>query len=189
MSDADDTAIRAGIIERRQDALATAYQRHSGAVLALARRVLRAEALAEEVVQEVFVRLWNSPERFDPARGSLRSFLLADTHGRSVDLLRSETARRRREDKEAVRAPVTVATVEEEVWVGELGAQVRSALGALDESERTAIGLAYFGGHSYREVASILGVPEGTIKSRIRAGLGRLRMSLDSLSPEAGGEA
>ena len=85
-----DAALVVAIGRYRQEALAEAYRRHAGAVFGLARRLLSDQALAEEVVQEVFLRLWNQPERFDPARGTLRSYLLAQSHGRSVDLLRSE---------------------------------------------------------------------------------------------------
>ena len=129
-------------------------------------------------MQEVFLRLWNEPERFDPARGSLRSFLLANTHGRAVDLVRAETARRSREERDARRTPGPSYDLEREVWGLTLASHVREALGSLSDDERTAIELAYFGGHTYREVASLLDTPEGTIKSRIRTGLGRLRETL-----------
>ena len=90
-----DATLVVAIGRYRQDALAEAYRRHAGAVYGLARRLLFETSLAEEVVQEVFIRLWNNPDRFDSDRGTLRSYLLAQTHGRSVDLLRSESARRR----------------------------------------------------------------------------------------------
>src|SRR5258707_11929589 len=90
-----DATLVVAISRYQQDALAEAYRRHAGAVYGLARRLLYDVALAEEIVQEVFLRLWNSPDKFDPGRGSLRSYLLAQCHGRSVDLLRSETSRRR----------------------------------------------------------------------------------------------
>ena len=83
-----------GIARYQSEALAEAYRRHAGAVFGLAKRLLGGKALAEEVVQEVFLRLWNDADRFDPDRGSLRSFLLTNTHGRAVDMLRSETSRR-----------------------------------------------------------------------------------------------
>ena len=138
----------------------------------------RQDALAEEIVQDVFLRLWNDPERFDPGRGSLRAYLLAQTHGRAVDLLRAEVARKHREERDARRTPVPADDLEREVWELTLAEQVRGALEQRSSDERDAIGLAYFGGHSYREVASLLGAPEGTVKSRIRSGLGRLRQSL-----------
>ena len=98
---ASDAALAIAISRYEQSALAEAYKRHAGAVFALARRLLVDQALAEEVVQEVFLRLWNDPTRFDPDRGSLRSFLLIDAHGRAVDSLRSDASRREREERDA----------------------------------------------------------------------------------------
>jgi RNA polymerase sigma-70 factor (ECF subfamily) len=164
----------------RQDALAEAYRRHAGASFGLALRIVSSRPLAEEVVQEVFLRLWNEPEKFDSGRGTLRAFLLAQTHGRSVDLVRAESARRAREERDARRTAESGYDLEREVEDLALGEHVREALGELSDGERAAIELAYFGGHSYREVASLLGEPEGTVKSRIRIGLRRLRESLVS---------
>ena len=174
----DDAALVAAIGGATQEALAEVYNRHSGAVHGLARRILRDETLAEEITQEVFLRLWNNPEKFDANRGSLRSFLLAHTHGRSVDLIRSESARRTREDRDARLAVGETRNVEDEVWDMALAEQNKTALSSLIEGERRAIELAYFGGHTYREVADLLGEPEGTVKSRIRSGMKRLRSEL-----------
>jgi RNA polymerase sigma-70 factor (ECF subfamily) len=183
--DVDDTELVRRIGERRQDALAEVYRRHSGAVFALAQRITRNQTLAEEITQEIFVRLWNRWESYDPDRGSVRSFLLAHTHGRSVDLIRSESSRRMREERET-RQLVAAAgpTLEEEVVEMQMAEHVRGALASLHEAERSAIELAYFGGHSYREVAEILGEPEGTVKSRIRSGLKRLASSLRDMGLE-----
>lgn len=174
----EDAALVAAIGGSSQEALAEAYSRHSGAVHGLARRILRDETLAEEITQEVFLRLWNNAEKFDATRGSLRSFLLAHTHGRSVDLIRSESARRTREDKDARLAPSDSHDIEDEVWNMALAEQIKAALAKLIDGERKAIELAYFGGHTYREVAELLGEPEGTVKSRIRSGMKRLRTEL-----------
>jgi RNA polymerase sigma-70 factor (ECF subfamily) len=130
-------------------------------------------------VQEVFLRLWNNPERYDPSRGSLRSYLLSHTHGRSVDLIRSEEARRIREEREARLTAEAGLSLEEEVWEMSLAENVRVAVAQLEEAERKAIELAYFGGFTYREVARILSAPEGTVKSRIRSGLKRLKAMLE----------
>ena len=162
----------------RQDALAEVYRRHASPVLSMALRLTRNHALAEEVVQEVFVRLWQRIDTFDPERGSLRTFLLSHAHGRSVDLIRSEASRRTREDNESRLVAEAGPSLEEEVVEMRMAEHVRQALAALHPSERRAIELAYFGGHSYREVAELLGEPEGTVKSRIRTGLKRLRGNL-----------
>ena len=185
LREVSDAALVVAVGRWHQDALAEAYRRHSGAVLALARRVLSDSARAEEVVQEVFTRLWNNPERFDPARGSLRSYLLAQSHGRAVDLLRSESSRRRREDRDAQRDTAESYDLEREVGDVIVAEQVRDAVARLTEHERQAIELAYFGGHTYREVAQLLRQPEGTVKSRIRSGMVRLRNHLGEAGVEA----
>jgi RNA polymerase sigma-70 factor (ECF subfamily) len=130
------------------------------------------------VLQEVFLRLWNQPERFDPERGSLRSYLLAHVHGRSVDLVRSESSRRRREEREARETAEHGVDIEREVLDLTLAEQVKEVVAGLPSDERKAIELAYFGGHTYRQVAVMLDQPEGTVKSRIRSGLRRLREDL-----------
>ena len=172
---ASDAALVVAIGRWREDALAEVYRRHAGAAFALARRLLNDKQLAEEILQEVFLRLWNTPERFDPERGSLRSFLLAQIHGRSVDLLRSETSRRRREEREARESPDFGDDIEREVIDLTVSEKVKEVVAALPIDERQAIELAYFGGHTYRQVAVMLEAPEGTVKSRIRSGLRRLR--------------
>ncbi|HLF41866.1 MAG TPA: sigma-70 family RNA polymerase sigma factor [Acidimicrobiia bacterium] len=176
--EASDATLVVAIGRWRQEALAEAYRRHAGAVFALARRLLVDRALAEEVVQEVFLRLWNTPDKFDPERGTLRSYLLAQSHGRAVDLLRSETSRRAREQRDAAATAEGGYDLEHEVLDLAVAEEVRSALATLSPGERAAIELAYFGGHTYREVASLLDEPEGTVKSRIRTGLRRLRGTL-----------
>jgi RNA polymerase sigma-70 factor, ECF subfamily len=177
-TEASDAALVVSIGRYQQAALAEAYRRHAGATFGLAKRLLNDHARAEEVVQEVFVRLWNEPNRYDPERGTLRSFLLSHTHGRSVDMIRSDVSRRNREDREAREQADGGYDVAHEVWDMAVAGHVREALRNLQQGEREAIELAYFGGLTYKEVAERLGDPEGTVKSRIRSGLKRLRGEL-----------
>lgn len=178
LSTASDASLVILISRWEEAALAEVYRRHAGAVYGLARRVLTNVQVAEEVVQDIFLRLWSNPQRFDPARGSLRSFLLTQTHGRAVDLLRSESSRRLREEREARQTAGAEYDIEHEVWDLTVAEQLREVVTALPAAERAAIELAYFGGHTYREVATILAEPEGTIKGRIRTGLQRMHGAL-----------
>lgn len=179
-----DVRLVVAIARRHTDALAEAYRRYAGAVFALARRVLGDPRLSEEVVQEVFLGLWYAPEGFDPERGSLRSFLLAKAHGKSVDIVRAEVSRRGREEREARLRAESGYDLEQEVWGLAMSDRVRLSMEELPEQERRAIELAYFGGQTYREVAATLGEREGTIKSRIRTGLKRMRKSLQEAGLE-----
>jgi RNA polymerase sigma-70 factor (ECF subfamily) len=184
LQEASDAQLIVHIGRYEQAALAEAYRRHGGSVSALAQRLIRRPDMAEEVVQEIFVRLWNAPERFDPDRGSLRAFLLSQTHGRSIDLIRSEEARKRREERDHQRTVDAGYDLEHEVMDLAVAGRVKEALKDLPEGERSAIVMAYFGGYTYREAAEILGEPEGTVKSRIRSGLKKLRGSLVDVGGE-----
>lgn len=178
---ASDAALVVAVGRWHEPALAEIYRRHGGAVHGLARRIACSDPPAQEITQEVFLDLWRQPDRFDPQRGTLRTYLLNRTHGKSVDYVRSEVARHRREERisrETIHASYDIDHEMEDLACAD---QVKSALAALPDHLRKPIQLAYFGGKTYREVAMILEQPEGTIKSRIRSGLGRLRSSLAEL--------
>lgn len=159
-------------------ALGHAFDLHGGMVHGLARRVVLDEQLAGEITQDVFVALWQRPDAVDLDRGSLRTYLGVVTHRRAVDAVRRATRRARAEQ-----ASIDVRPLEERVDDDVAGADARAwcrdhllaALDQLPDDQRAAVVLAYFEGNSYREVARLLGIPEGTAKSRIRLGLARVR--------------
>lgn len=175
LSSRPDAELVAAVAERSPDALEELYGRHSVAVFGVARRVTGVPEHAEEVLQEVFLRLWRTPERFDPTRGALRSFLLMDANARAIELVRKDAARRGREERTIRLVEPQPEEIGGELWDLVVAEHLREALDTLSELEREAIELAYYGGHTYREVAVILAQPEGTVKSRIRSGLQRMR--------------
>jgi RNA polymerase sigma-70 factor (ECF subfamily) len=141
-------------------------------------RVVRDPAQSEEVTQEAFVELWKLAPRYDASRGSVKSWATTLAHRRAIDRVRSEQSSRNRTEREAQNRPIQSGDVAEQVVANIDGTRVRKALERLTEIQRQAVELAYFGGHSYREVAVLLGVAEGTIKTRIRDGMIRLRDEL-----------
>ncbi len=161
-----------------ETALEAIYVRYSAAVYESARRKLCNPTLAQDVVQQVFVALWRHPRRFSPRRGSLRAYLLMLAHSHSVDLIRSESARRQREAREAGSWGPPAEDPEAALLRAQELDALRHACGVLNDREWEAIELAFFGGYTYREVAVILEEPEGTVKSRIRLGLSSLRSAL-----------
>ncbi|HET9730960.1 MAG TPA: sigma-70 family RNA polymerase sigma factor [Acidimicrobiia bacterium] len=161
------------------DAVIDAYMRDGRIYRSTAYRILHDAALAEEVVQEVFLNFWRDPSRFDPARGTLRSLLITTVQRRSVDYLRAERARQGREVRIGCRDSRPSAPSDEAVLDLLRDEAVRAQLASLSRQQREPIQLAFYEGMSYREIATALGIPEGTIKSRIRAGLARLREELN----------
>lgn len=161
-----------------QDAFSRLYDQLAPLVYGVVLKVLRSPAQAEEVTQEVFVELWRTATRFDGTRSSVRTWAAMVAHRRAVDRVRSEQASRRRDDRDVsyVATPHDVVVAEVESSIDQY--RVRKALTSLSDSQREAVELAYFGGRTYREVAVLLGVAEGTVKTRIRDGLIRLRGEL-----------
>jgi RNA polymerase sigma-70 factor, ECF subfamily len=179
---AEDAELVRRVTDRDELALAELYRRHAAGAFTVAVRILRHADQAEDVVQDLFVRLWDHPSQFDPQRGSLRSYLLLQARTRSLDVLRAEGARRRREQADGV-VDLTDpdGNPEHETLTEAAVGEVRAAISVLTPSEREAIELAFFGGLTYREVAEVLGAPEGTVKSRIRLGLQRMRRTLSAM--------
>ena len=166
-----------------RDAFEAVYRQLAAPVYGLIRRVLRDPAQSEEVAQEVMVELWRTATRFDPKRGSVRTWALTLAHRRAVDRVRSAQAATDRELRLARQAPVAGAEDDvAEVVEARLDQQrVRHCLGALTELQRESVRLAYYGGYTYREVAELLGSPLGTVKTRLRDGLIRLRDCLGAV--------
>jgi RNA polymerase sigma-70 factor, ECF subfamily len=174
-----DADLAARIAAGDQGVLEELFRQFAGAVKSVAFRVIRDETLAEDVVQDTFIGIWKAPEKYDPSRGSLRTFLLTIAHRRAVDLIRSEQARTKRE----TRPPdPDFFDLEDEVLTRRLSSDVQAALVDLTHEEKEAITLAYFGGLSYVQVARHLDTPEGTIKSRIRSGMRKLATSLEGVT-------
>jgi RNA polymerase sigma factor (sigma-70 family) len=157
-------------------ALGEVYDRHASAALAVALRIVADREQAEDLVHDAFVATWQKIDRFDPARGSLRSWIVTIVRNRAIDRLRGN------------RPSIEIGEADERsllksgpnpTWdgaVARLGAeQLRAALAELPEAQREAIELAYFGGRTYREIATLTGVPLGTATGRLRLALARLR--------------
>jgi RNA polymerase sigma-70 factor (ECF subfamily) len=180
--DGVDERLLEAVAARDQAAFRELYDRFAPTVYGLALRTLRDEHYAQEVVQEVFLEIWRRADRFDPARASARTFVLMLTHRRAVDRVRSEQSSRNRAVADAHTRPSWLASHEDEavdfLHLNHERTAVRDALVALTDLQRQAIELAYFHGFSYPEVAAYLDAPLGTIKSRIRDGLLRLRDEL-----------
>jgi len=150
------------------------YDLASGWVLGVARKVLRDPAMAEEVMQEVMLEIWRRASRFDPVLGSGTAWVMMLAHRRAVDRVRSERSHADREMRAAT-AVIDYDDVAEAVEASLERERVQRCLAALTKLQRECVSLAYYGGYTYAEVAELLGVPAGTVKTRMRDGLIRLR--------------
>ena len=185
-----DIELSHGLVSGDSQALDEVYDRYHRAVFSVAFRVTTDRTHAEDVVQEVFVSLWKKPEAYQPARGSMGTWLMSAAHHKAVDLVRREESLRRRRDLVAVdveqqlREEHLAEPVEEQAGERWQAARVRKALASLPEAQRQAMVLAYFGGYTQREVAAVTGVPLGTVKTRMLAAMRKLRDALAPLGQE-----
>lgn len=163
--------------------MATLYYRYQRACYSLARRICADDGMSEDVVQEVFLTLWREPGRFDSTRASFATWLLSLIHHKAVDAVRRESTIRRHTVPAAEVGedwtPTPVPGADHAVLARAAAHEVRVALDRLPAEQRDALALAYYGGHTQREVAALLGVPLGTVKSRMFAGVKRLRSLLE----------
>jgi RNA polymerase sigma-70 factor (ECF subfamily) len=155
------------------------YDQFSNRVFGLVRRLLKDVAQSEEVTQEIFLEVWQNAKRYDPSKGSAATWILTMSHRRAVDRIRSSQSTRDRDQKIGLRDLETeYDSVSESVEIRVEHERVGQALQRLTELQRQAVTLAYYGGYSHSEVAEMLKVPIGTVKTRLRDGMIRLRDEL-----------
>jgi RNA polymerase sigma-70 factor (ECF subfamily) len=175
-----DALLTARLAAGDDRALAQAFDQLGSAVYGAALRVLGEWTAAQDIAQDVFVELWSHPDRYDPAAGSLRTYLTVLARRRAIDMVRSELRRIARQERNHRLTPHQgIASPSDEVEAAEAAGVVRAAVRLLPDSQREVVELAYFGGLSYREVALAIGIPEGTAKSRLRLALAKLESVLD----------
>ena len=179
-----DEALVAIVARGDESALAELYDRVGRVAYGLAFRVLRDDRLAEDAVQDAFLAVWRTAGAFRAERAKASTWILTLVHRRAVDVVRREERRRTEPLDEATRDAATSESAEDEAWLGFERQRVQDALRHLPNTQREAIELAYYGGYSQSELAERLGLPLGTIKSRMFAGLARLRELLDDGAEE-----
>lgn len=172
----DDDQLLAAIAGGDEAALAELYDRYGRAAYALAVRIVRDPALAEDAVQDAFLAAWRTAASFDPSRGQASTWLITLVHRRSVDVVRREE--RRRADPLDDAPVASGGSTDESAETREQRREVQAALATLGPAERESLELAYYGGLSQSEIAERLGVPLGTVKSRMFGGLAKLRDAL-----------
>ena len=170
-----DEALVALTARSEQTALGELYDRYGRPAYGLALRILRDEALAEDAVQEAFLSLWRTASRYVPEKGKASTWILTLVHRRAVDLVRREERRRADSLHDAPEPAADGRSADEEAWLRLQRERVQAALRQLPDQQREALKLAYYGGFTQSELAERLGQPLGTIKSRMFAGLSRLR--------------
>jgi RNA polymerase sigma-70 factor, ECF subfamily len=171
---ADLTALLGEVAKGDETAFRALYDRTSAQVLGVVTRVVRDPAQSEEVMQEVLLAVWRNAARFDPAAGSANAWIMTQAHRRAVDRVRSQQSASDRELRAAT-AVIPFDEVAEAVQANLERERVRHCLSGLTEVQREAVTLAFYGGYTYREVAQLLDIPVGTVKTRMRDGLIRLR--------------
>lgn len=157
-------------------ALACLYDRHGGAAYLLAYRILGQRQAAEDLVQEAFLKVWRSAQSYRAARGSARTWVLSIVHNQAIDQLRAVASRRRTQELVELSA-VTYQPSDafDEAWLGSRREQVREALETLPPAQLEVIRLSYFSGYTHAEISDLLGLSLGTVKSRLRLGLKKVR--------------